>query len=261
MRTPEAPFAYGQDLAWVHDVGHGDFARGSAPGILKILSDQGAEANGRPGRVIDLGCGSGILAAELNRAGYQVLGVDISPAMISLARERAPGSTFVVASLFSFELPECDAVTSIGECMSYAFDPASGEAGLAQLLARIHAALRPGGVLVFDLLEPGHVEAGTVDTRVTDTGEWTLIREATEDVVARTLTREITVFRRIGAGGGPALYRRSDERHMVHLYDADTVAALTTLAGFAEVHRLDRYGDQEFRPGHVGFLAIKDSRP
>ncbi len=49
---------YREDLAYIHDVGHADFALRSAPGILEILRDN--EISG--GLVVDLGCGSGLWA-------------------------------------------------------------------------------------------------------------------------------------------------------------------------------------------------------
>ena len=72
--------AYKADLAYIHDVGFGDFARRSAPAILEILGQNGIET----GLVVDLGCGSGLWAKELSDGGYTVLGVDISPAMIAM---------------------------------------------------------------------------------------------------------------------------------------------------------------------------------
>ncbi len=76
--------AYKDDLAYIHDVGFGDFARNSAPGLLEILQSHGVLT----GLVVDLGCGSGIWARELVRAGYQVLGIDISPEYVSAAEKR-----------------------------------------------------------------------------------------------------------------------------------------------------------------------------
>jgi 2-polyprenyl-3-methyl-5-hydroxy-6-metoxy-1,4-benzoquinol methylase len=80
------PPAYNEDLAYIHDVGYGGFAEGAAPGVLRILREAGIG----DGLVVDLGCGSGIWARHLTDAGYEVVGVDISPAMIRLARKRAP---------------------------------------------------------------------------------------------------------------------------------------------------------------------------
>src|SRR5438477_3844110 len=105
--------AYHDDLAHIHDVGFDFFARGAAPGLLQIFRRHGIHQ----GRVIDLGCGSGIWAAELIRAGYDVLGVDQSKAMIRLARKKAPRAKFIQASFLDVKLPACDAVTSLGECL------------------------------------------------------------------------------------------------------------------------------------------------
>ncbi len=110
--------AYKDDLAYIHDVGYGDFAKNAAPELLAILRRRGLE----DGLVVDLGCGSGLWAEELCGAGYDVLGVDISPAMIEIARCRAPQATFEVGSFLKVDLPRCGAVTSLGECLNYLFD-------------------------------------------------------------------------------------------------------------------------------------------
>ena len=68
---------YREDLAYVHDAGFRDYALNAAPGLLRMLRKNGVTE----GLVVDLGCGSGRWAAELNRAGYRVLGVDQSAAM------------------------------------------------------------------------------------------------------------------------------------------------------------------------------------
>ncbi len=47
---------YGEDLAYVYDVGHAGFALEFAPGILDILVRSGIQG----GLVVDLGCGSGL---------------------------------------------------------------------------------------------------------------------------------------------------------------------------------------------------------
>ncbi len=147
---------YKEDLAYIHDVGHGDFVLNSAPGILEILDRNGT----REGLVVDLGCGSGLWAQELAKAHYRILGIDISESMISIARRRVPDAEFRIGSLFKADIPVCNAVTSLGECLNYLFDPENEDEGLARLFGRVHDALAPGGVFLFDVLGPGQVPEG-----------------------------------------------------------------------------------------------------
>jgi SAM-dependent methyltransferase len=238
---------YGRDLAYVHDTGFGEFARRAAPELLRRLRGAGL----RGGLVVDLGCGSGIWARALLDAGYDVLGVDVSADLLAIARERAPGARLVHGSLFEAELPTgCAAVTAIGECMSYAFDPRAGRDGVAALLRRIHAILRPGGLLLFDVAGPGREPR---PRRTWTDGEgWVVCVDAAEDASTRELTRTIVVFRRVGAGDG---WRRSDERHVLHLYDPDAVRADLRAAGFADVEALAAWGELDLSPGHTAFAA------
>jgi len=137
---------YLEDLAFIHDAGFRQYALGAAPGLQRILARHGITR----GLVVDLGCGSGRWARVLSRAGYEVLGIDQSPAMIRLARKLAPRARFQVGSLWSVPLPPCDAVTSLGECLNYCFDPQAGGRALLPLFQRIYRALEPGGILLCD---------------------------------------------------------------------------------------------------------------
>lgn len=48
----------------------------------------------RPGRILDLGCGCGRISLFLRDMGHEVVGIDIVPKMLALARELVPGVTF-----------------------------------------------------------------------------------------------------------------------------------------------------------------------
>lgn len=52
-----------------------------------------------PARFLDLGCGSGCVAAHLSRRGLRVTGVEGHAALVDVARRRAPSATFVVHDL------------------------------------------------------------------------------------------------------------------------------------------------------------------
>src|SRR5271169_3577488 len=98
--------AYRDDLAYIHDAGFGGVARAAAPVLLYALRHQRILG----GLVVDLGCGSGLLARAVCDAGYDVLGIDISEAMAALARNRVPHGQFRVESLLTAQLPPCVAV-------------------------------------------------------------------------------------------------------------------------------------------------------
>jgi SAM-dependent methyltransferase len=240
---------YGPDLAHVHDVGWGDFARRAGPGLLALLRRGGIA----DGLVVDLGCGSGIWARALIDEGFDVLGVDISADMLEIARERVGEATFAHASLFDADLPPCAAITSIGECAGYAFDVRSGREALADLLRRAHAALRPGGMLIFDLAEPGREPPRARRRRDWHEGDgWTLCLEAWEDRERARLVRDIRVFRRAGDS-----YRRSDERHEIVLHAREQVLGELEAAGFT-ARTLDGYGSGlRFGGALAGFEATK----
>ena len=110
--------AYGSDLTYIHDTGHGDLARAAAQTVIAALHRAGRDH----GRVVDLGCGSGIFARALLDAGFDVTGFDLSEAMIATARLRAPHADLRIGSFLDADIPACVAVTAVGECFSYLFD-------------------------------------------------------------------------------------------------------------------------------------------
>jgi SAM-dependent methyltransferase len=223
---------YGADLAYIHDVGFSNFSLNAAPGLLAILRRNGIDH----GLVVDLGCGSGILARQLGFAGFEVLGVDASPAMVRLARTRAPKAKFVAASLLDAELPPCAAVTSIGECISYALHGDESGRELDRLLRRVHRALLPGGVFLFDFVKRGRHSGGVPRQRYSMGRDWAVLMEVGQEK-DRILTRQITSFRKTDS-----------------CYQEAEIEAALERAGF-ETKRLKAFGALRFRSWHGGMLA------
>jgi SAM-dependent methyltransferase len=112
--------------------------------------------HGRPGRVLDLGCGPGFYAQRLARLGHACVGIDFSPASIEHARAQAVGSPQVIeyvcgdirATDFGngFDL----VMLVFGELNVFTRTDAE------RLLQKACAALRAGGCL---LLEPQTFDA------------------------------------------------------------------------------------------------------
>ncbi|GLX52000.1 hypothetical protein Shyhy01_49500 [Streptomyces hygroscopicus subsp. hygroscopicus] len=114
----------------------------------------GAEVLGvRPGqRVLDLGCGKGGNLAHLAALGARAVGVDVSPAQLSAARERWSDAGLVLYRREALEFltadagADFDAVYSVFGAVWFT-DP-------VRLLPAIRARLRPGGVLAFSQRPP-----------------------------------------------------------------------------------------------------------
>jgi SAM-dependent methyltransferase len=234
---------YREDLAYVHDAGFSGFVRGAMPGLLKILRRHHI----CEGLVIDLGCGSGIAAHELTRAGYEVLGVDISAAMLRLARARAPGARFVRASLFRVKLPPCVAVTAVGECVNYLFERGNNRRRLGKLFRRVYQSLVPGGVFVFDIATPGR--ARTPLDRYFQGRDWAIFVHNQEDMRSLRLTRRMVIFRKVGRN-----WRRSVETHTQELYPVQLVTSQLLRAGF-KVQQRSGYGARPLGAGAAVLVA------
>lgn len=96
-------------------------------------------------RVLDLGCGDGWQVGHLIRAGFEVIGSDISPLRLQRARAHARGARgFFVSDLRRPALlassQEC---VYLGQVLEHLPDPEA-------VLRSLWTLLRPGGVLIFD---------------------------------------------------------------------------------------------------------------
>lgn len=99
----------------------------------------------RGARILDAGCGNGRVGGYLAARGHHVVGADLDPYLIDVARERHPGATWLVGDLAELDLPAVgeepvDLVVSAGNVLTFV-DPAA-RGVVAQNLAR---ALVPGG--------------------------------------------------------------------------------------------------------------------
>jgi SAM-dependent methyltransferase len=74
--------------------------------VLRLLGEG-------PGRLLDVGCGTGLYAAEVSRQGWAVAGVDISEDMLRLARERGLDVVHADAEALPFDDQSFDAVISM----------------------------------------------------------------------------------------------------------------------------------------------------
>jgi SAM-dependent methyltransferase len=96
--------------------------------------------------LLDVACGTGAHLVEMQR-WYAVEGVDLSPAMLAVARTRLPGVSLREADMRALELGRTfDAVTCLFSSIGYMTDRAEMRSAIARLAAHV----APGGVLIVD---------------------------------------------------------------------------------------------------------------
>lgn len=230
---------YRARLARIHATDYPQYAAAAARRLVQ-------EIGTGQGVVIDLGCGAGELADVVTQAGFDYLGVDLSPDMLALARDKHPGARFEQRSAFDLDgLPAARAIAAVGEVVNYATDTRAGPAGLSAWLRDCRRLLEPGGVLLLDVAGPMRADPDPA-TRVTTGQDYRLEVTASTDAARRTLTRRIHIE-------GPE--GEEVEIHQLHLIDPLEVMAALRAAGF-EATALAHYSPAlPFPRGWSGFLA------
>lgn len=95
------------------------------------------------GPVADVGCGPGHTTALLRELGADTFGIDLSPAMIEIARREHPGARFEVGSMTDLDLADAS-LAGVLAWWSLIHIP---DDVVPDVLLQFHRVLRPGGVL------------------------------------------------------------------------------------------------------------------
>jgi len=110
--------------------------------MLRLFAELVGAGGNAP--VADVGCGPGRVTAYLHSCGLTVFGVDLSPAMIAVARQSFPTLEFEVGSMSALDL-EDGALGGIVAWYSIIHTPPER---LARVFAEFNRVLRPGGYLL-----------------------------------------------------------------------------------------------------------------
>lgn len=177
-------------------------------------------------RILDLACGPGRHAAELERLGGHVIGFDLSRAMLRRARERARAG-LVRGDMRALPFRDGSFTLAVNLFTSFGYFLDDGEHRL--VVRQVVAALAPGGHFVLDYLNAEQV------------------RRTLERSDQDSSLRSARVTRRIEGGGRFVIKeielrdegRRFEER--VRLYDTDELTALLSDAGLRVAARFGDY--------------------
>ena len=119
-----------------------DYA-GEVSRLMTFIEDRLGRA---PASLLDVCCGTGVHAELLSRR-TRVVGVDLDPALLDIARGRAPDVEFHRADMLQLDLGEAfDVVTCLFSAVAYA----ETVAGLRQAVTVMATHVAPGGLLIVE---------------------------------------------------------------------------------------------------------------
>ena len=108
----------------------------------------------KPGRLLDLGCGTGRTMLEFGRRGYDVTGVDLSPRMLQICRSRLDeaglaDAKLIEASLADLPTDRLDPPYDYAACLFATLGFVTGRANRVGAVRQVASLLKPGGQYVF----------------------------------------------------------------------------------------------------------------
>lgn len=194
-----------------------------------LFSLYGIKAN----TVLDLACGTGAMTILLARRGYEMIGVDSSSDMLSVAAQKTGGADiepmFICQRMEELDLyGTVDAVICALDGMNYV-----SPGNLDEVFRRIRLFLEPGGLLIFDVNAPGKLRDmdGAVYLDETD-GVFCVWRN--EFVEAESLCRfGLDVFSKAGE-----LWKRESEDHTQYAHSPEELARKLENEGFSDVRTM-----------------------
>jgi SAM-dependent methyltransferase len=190
-----------------------------------------------PRKILDLPCGQGRHAIELARRGYEVTGVDLSPYMLGVARERADASGVRVRWLAG-DMREAlpgdtfDLILNLFTSFGYFAD----EADDRRVVRAAASMLEPGGRFLLEVINGQRVMGNFQEREWFTVGQIAVMERRSLDVT----TRRMVVERTVSSANGD-----DTSVHAVRLYSGPAVKTMLGAAGFG---RVELYGDWDGAP-------------
>lgn len=224
---------YGISVPMRNHVGSEEFAgrEGSEEAVLE--ETLASERN----LVLDLGCGTGTLTELLYQRGYDLIGVDNSPEMLEIAREKQEESgseiMYIQQDMRELELySTVGTVISVCDCLNYLLE----EEDLLCVFRLVNNYLYPGGLFLFDFNTVYKYSQVIGDATIAENREdcsfiWENYYHEEEEINEY----DLTVF--VQEEGDS--FRRFTENHFQRGYTPESMCRLVEQAGMQVIRLLD----------------------
>ena len=216
---------------------------------------------GLPGNIVlDLACGTGSLTRELAQRGYEMIGVDLSPEMLTEAAEKNRDVGEVPPIFLCQPMENLDLYGTIDACVccldsvNYVTSPKK----LQQAFERVHLFLMPGGLFLFDINTPEKLRGLDGQVFLDETEDAYCVWRAEYSKRSRICSYFMDIFRLDPDSGQ---WDRGEELHEERAYTIPELTGFLEQAGFRDIKV---YGELKLRPpvpneGRVFFVARKDT--
>ncbi len=190
--------------------------------------------------ILDLCCGTGLLARVLGERGHRVTGLDGSAEMLRYARENAPGAEFVLDDARAFVSPQrFEAVVSVFDSLNHILSLED----LTSAFRCVRRAMKESGVFLFDVnMAPGFVANWKGTFGIIEDDHVCVIGN-NYDPDTRVASFEATLFR-LDSGE----WRRTDFALTQKAYSEDEITGALRDAGLSQVTAFEYNRSEGLRP-------------
>jgi SAM-dependent methyltransferase len=193
-------------------------------------------------RILDLCCGTGQVAQQLQTQGYRITGLDSSKTMLEYARINAPEIEWIVSDARHFIVsPTFNAVISTSAALNHVIDLKD----LMQVFKNVYIALLENGLFVFNLYLGDEYQSdwhGSMSGNIQEEYAWAVRRCYQPDDCIGQL--QITVFELIQGN-----WQRSDTTWFVRGYSKTEICSALEQVGFRDVSVYDAVQDFDVHQG------------
>ena len=214
--------------------------------VSQVLSSLLTRYGKSRGLLLDLACGTGSVSVRLAKKGYEVIGVDLSPEMLSEAQNKAYSAgqniLFLCQDMTALDLyGTVDAAVCTLDGLCHLPDEESVQAALR----KVSLFMNPGGVFLFDVNSVyKHRAVLGNNTFVYDTDDVYCVWQNTLLSDGVTVQMDLDFFEPISDAGD---YVRQSERFTERAYPRETLEAMLKKAGFTVLDVFDGYSE---KPAH-----------
>lgn len=197
------------------------------------------------GIIAELGCGTGTITELMARAGYDMIGIDNSDAMLDIANEKKAlndsTSLYLLQDMREFELyGTVRAVISLCDSVNYVTDSED----LLQVFKLVNNYLDPKGIFIFDFHPRYYYKEVVADATIAEDRDdisfiWDNFYDDEEDI--NELALSLFVKEAEGSGEDVGIFRKYEELHLQRGYTLEEMMTLIKNSGMELVAAYDAF--------------------